>query len=121
MMTSSLPDARTFLARYWQKKPLFARGVLPRFANALERAQIFELACRDDVESRLVTGARKSWRVEQGPFRRRDLMRLPPRYPQLHFAMECAAGSHAVAAPTPVGEAALTDVTPARPGSETRS
>jgi hypothetical protein len=50
-----------------------------------------------------------------------NLMRLPPRYPQLHFAMECAAGSHAVAAPTPVGEAALTDVTPARPGSETRS
>jgi 50S ribosomal protein L16 3-hydroxylase len=68
MMTSSLPDARTFLARYWQKKPLFARGALPRFANVLTRAQIFELACRDDVESRLVTGARKSWRVEQGPF-----------------------------------------------------
>jgi len=79
MMTSSLPDARTFLARYWQKKPLFARGALPRFANVLARAQIFELACRDDVESRLVTGARKSWRVEHGPFRRRDLMHLPPR------------------------------------------
>ena len=60
MMTSSLPDARTFLARYWQKKPLFARGALPRFTNVLGRAEIFELACRNDVDSRLVTGARKS-------------------------------------------------------------
>src|SRR5262245_51292204 len=50
-----------------------------------------------------------------------NLMRVPPRYPQLHFAMECAAGSHAVAAPTPVGEPDWTEVTSARPGSETRS
>ena len=40
---------------------------------------MIELACRDDVESRLVIGARKSWRVEHGPFRRRDFTRLPPR------------------------------------------
>ena len=82
-MTDNLPenvaDARAFLAEFWQKKPLFARGALPACAGALDRARMLELACRDDVESRLVTGARKSWRVERGPFRKRDLLRLPRR------------------------------------------
>jgi hypothetical protein len=32
-----------------------------------------------------------------------NLMRLPPRYPQLHFSMECPAGTHCLAEPTPVG------------------
>ncbi len=40
---------------------------------------MIELACRDDVESRLVIGTRSTWRVEHGPFRRRDFARLPPR------------------------------------------
>ncbi len=48
-----------------------------------------------------------------------NLMRLPPKYPQLHFAMECAAGSHAVPEPTPVGAPAPA-VTSAPPGSENR-
>ncbi len=78
-MTDTLPGARKFLAQFWQKKPSFTRGALRQFADALDRARIFELACRDDVESRLVTGTRTSWEVERGPFRRRDLGRLPPR------------------------------------------
>jgi 50S ribosomal protein L16 3-hydroxylase len=78
-MTDSLPGARKFLAEFWQKKPLFARGALPQFAHGLDRARMLELACRDDVESRLVVGARKSWRVEQGPFHPHDFKRLPPR------------------------------------------
>jgi hypothetical protein len=32
-----------------------------------------------------------------------NLMRLPPRYPQLHFVMECPAGTHCLPAPTPAG------------------
>jgi hypothetical protein len=32
-----------------------------------------------------------------------NLMRLPPRYPQLHFSMECPAGTHCLAEPTPAG------------------
>jgi amino acid permease-like protein len=50
-----------------------------------------------------------------------NLMRLPPRYPSLHFAMECPAGSHAVAAPSPVGEPLAAGVTPPPPGSENQS
>ncbi len=75
----SLPGARRFLAEFWQKKPLLARGVLKEPAATLDRAQLIELACRDDTESRLVIGAGGKWRVEQGPFRRRDFTRLPPR------------------------------------------
>jgi 50S ribosomal protein L16 3-hydroxylase len=76
---SGIVDTRRFLSQFWQKKPMFARGALPRLDGAIDRACLIELACRDDVESRLVTGARKSWRLEHGPFRRRDFARLPPR------------------------------------------
>ena len=78
-MINNLPDARRFLAEFWQKKPLLARNALARFAGALDRARMIELACRDDVESRLVIGARKTWRVAHGPFRKRDFAQLPPR------------------------------------------
>ena len=78
-MIDNLPDPRAFLAQYWQKKPWFARGALPQFSAELDRKRMIELACRDDVESRLVIGARRDWCVERGPFRRRDFARLPPR------------------------------------------
>ncbi len=71
--------ARRFLEEFWQKKPLLARGVLPQLAASIDRARLIELACRDDVESRLVTSARKTWRVRHGPFRRSDFAQLPPR------------------------------------------
>ncbi len=74
-----LPPARLFLEKYWQKKPLLARGLPGQLGNALDRARMIGLACRDDVESRLVFGARNTWRVEQGPFRKRDFAQLPPR------------------------------------------
>ena len=43
-----------FLAEYWQKKPLLVRGALPGFQGLLTRAEIFALACDDEVESRYV-------------------------------------------------------------------
>jgi 50S ribosomal protein L16 3-hydroxylase len=78
-MMNNLPDTRKFLADFWQKEPLLARGALAQFAAELDRARMIELACRDDVESRLVIGAGKNWQVEHGPFRKRDFARLPPR------------------------------------------
>jgi len=71
--------AARFLREFWQRKPMFARGALPQAGAAIDRARLFALACRDDVESRLVIGADRKWRVEHGPFRRRDLAQLPPR------------------------------------------
>jgi len=81
-MTNNLfcaPETRRFLSGFWQKKPMFARGVLPQLDRAIDRARLIELACRDDVESRLVIGTRRAWRLEHGPFRRRDFAQLPPR------------------------------------------
>jgi 50S ribosomal protein L16 3-hydroxylase len=59
---------RQFLRRYWQKRPLFVRQALPRFAGVVTPATLARLAARDDVESRIVErrGARRETR--HGPF-----------------------------------------------------
>ena len=54
---AGLSDAE-FLRRHWQKKPLLARNALRSHAGAITRDRLFELAARDDVESRIVTRAR---------------------------------------------------------------
>ena len=66
-----------FLRRHWQKKPLLARGALREYAGAFSRDELFDLAQRDDIESRIVQRARGRWRVDHGPFTSRDFRRLP--------------------------------------------
>ena len=68
-----------FLRKHWQKKPLLARAALPEIAGMFCARELMALACRDDVESRLVTRSSGRWRVRFGPFRRRELARLPKR------------------------------------------
>lgn len=68
-----------FLRRHWQKKPLLARDALREYAGVFAREELFELAQRDDVESRIVQRTRRQWKVDHGPFARRDLQRLPRR------------------------------------------
>jgi 50S ribosomal protein L16 3-hydroxylase len=69
-----------FLKRHWQRKPLLVRAALPRFEPLLGRAQLFALARRSDVESRLVVrGARGKWTLEHGPFEKSALP--PPSQP----------------------------------------
>jgi 50S ribosomal protein L16 3-hydroxylase len=43
----------------------------------VDRKRLFELAARDDLESRLVERADRCWRVRHGPFGLRELKRLP--------------------------------------------
>jgi 50S ribosomal protein L16 3-hydroxylase len=70
-----------FMRRHWHKKPLLVRGALPGMAPLLSRAQLFELASRDEVESRLVSQARGKWQFRRGPFGRRALPALTqPRW-----------------------------------------
>lgn len=59
---------RTFLRRYWQKRPLLVRGALPGFAGVLDRRALGALAVRDDVESRIVKRRRGRWDTAHGPF-----------------------------------------------------
>ncbi|HYR34253.1 MAG TPA: cupin domain-containing protein [Burkholderiales bacterium] len=59
---------REFLRRHWQKRPLYVRGALPRFTGVLDARQLFTLARRDDVESRIVTRKGRRWDTTHGPF-----------------------------------------------------
>lgn len=73
-LLGGLTPAR-FMKRHWQKKPLLVRGALPGFAPLLSRAELFELAAREEVESRLVARSGGKWQFRRGPFSRRA---LPP-------------------------------------------
>jgi len=70
-----------FMERYWQKKPLLIRAAVPGFAPLLDRAELFDLAASDDVESRLVVQpeAGNQWSFRRGPFKRRSLPSLKQR------------------------------------------
>ena len=68
---------REFLRRHWQKRPLFVRAALPRFAGVLGERELRALAARDDVESRVVEHRGRRYETVHGPFarlrpRRRD-------------------------------------------------
>lgn len=71
----------TFLRRHWQKRPLFVRGAMPNCGAWLQPGTLFELAARDDVESRLIIRNRNRWTVKHGPisFTRAKLRDLPER------------------------------------------
>lgn len=69
-----------FMRRHWEKKPLLVRQAIPGFSALLERGELFELAERDEVESRLVSQTDRSgkpkWQFKRGPFARRALPAL---------------------------------------------
>lgn len=64
-----------FMKRHWQKKPLLVRNAIPGFQPVLPPRELFALAARDEVESRLVVHEGRRWRLQRGPFPRRA---LPP-------------------------------------------
>ena len=68
-------SAAQFMRRHWQKRPLLVRQALPGVTAPLSRAELFALAARDDVESRLVVQRDKAWTLRHGPLSRRA---LPP-------------------------------------------
>ncbi len=80
------------MKKHWQKKPLLIRQAAPGVKPPIDRKALFELAGRDDVESRLIvqTSAQASkpgakaagkgqasgdWSLKHGPLPRRS---LPP-------------------------------------------
>lgn len=64
-----------FMKRHWQKKPLLIRQAFPGFRPLIDRARLFDLAGRDEVESRLIVHQPKGWKLRHGPFPRSA---LPP-------------------------------------------
>jgi 50S ribosomal protein L16 3-hydroxylase len=63
----------TFMRRHWQKKPLLIRQAVPGIVPIAPRAQLFELASREDVESRLILRGSRGWSMKRGPLLRRSL------------------------------------------------
>ena len=76
---------REFMRRHWQRRPLLVRSAIRRIVPPLSRSELFALAARDDVESRLVRVRNKrDWSLTQGPIAR---SKLPPlRQPGLDSA-----------------------------------
>jgi 50S ribosomal protein L16 3-hydroxylase len=66
-----------FLSQFWQKKPLLIRNAIPNFKGVVQAPELFALSLRHDVESRLVSRRGGSWRLQQGPFSRTRIARLP--------------------------------------------
>jgi 50S ribosomal protein L16 3-hydroxylase len=66
----------TFLAEYWQKKPLLIRQAIPNFTGLLSPNELAGLACDDDVQARLVQYKNKKWSVKNGPFDDADFAKL---------------------------------------------
>ncbi len=57
-----------FFNDYWQKKPLLIRQAIPHFKPLLSRDALFDLATKEDVESRLISHAKGQWDIQSGPF-----------------------------------------------------
>jgi len=79
----SLPggiDAETFLAQYWQHRPLLVRDAFPGWRNPLQPDELAGLACEPEVESRIVTGRIGGhWQLEHGPFDESAFAGMPAR------------------------------------------
>ncbi|WP_353139105.1 cupin domain-containing protein [Limnohabitans sp.] len=71
-----------FMTTYWQRKPLLVRQAIPEFKPLLSRPELFELAQKNEVESRLVmgtNGGQRDWQMQRGPFKRRAIPKLTER------------------------------------------
>src|SRR3954467_6682467 len=70
-------SAKNFLSRFWQKKPLLIRDAIPGFDGIIQPPELFRLAGRDDIESRIVRRRGGRWTLAHGPFALADIARQP--------------------------------------------
>lgn len=68
-------SAARFMQTHWQRKPLLVRQAIPGFQPLLARADLFALAAREEVESRLVRQGARGWQFRRGPFQRLPALR----------------------------------------------
>ena len=68
-------STRQFLEEYWQQKPLFVKGAWPDFTSPVSPDDLKDVACRDDVEARLILeeGGDYPWELRFGPFEPEEL------------------------------------------------
>lgn len=71
-------DRESFLAQYWQRKPLLVRNAITHFRTPISRHELAGLALEEDVESRLIEHSQNHWHVHHGPFTEADFQREQP-------------------------------------------
>ncbi len=65
------------MRRHWQKSPLLVRQAIPAEGlSVLTRAELFALAARENVESRLIQQLHGNWQLRPGPIPRSALPAL---------------------------------------------
>ena len=73
-----MPDATTFLDRYWQQRPLLIRTAFSDFHCPLSMDEVAGLALDEAIESRLIRGSTEAgWSLQHGPFDETALSSLP--------------------------------------------
>lgn len=68
-------SAAQFMRRHWQKKPAVLRGAAR--PGQISRVELFALARREDMESRLVSQQGGRWSLKSGPFARLPAVKSP--------------------------------------------
>ena len=86
----------TFLAEYWQKKPLLIRQALPGIQPIVAADELAGLACEEEVESRLIiqNAETDEWTLTHGPFVEANFSELP----KTHWTLLVQAVDHWVPA-----------------------
>jgi 50S ribosomal protein L16 3-hydroxylase len=69
----------SFMRRHWHRHALLARAAHAGTCQVIDETALFDLAARDDVESRLVIREGSQFFLEHGPFSRSRLRRMPGR------------------------------------------
>ncbi|CAM9240657.1 unnamed protein product, partial [Phaeothamnion confervicola] len=79
-------DVDTFMRNYWQRKPLLIRQAFPGCSNGgtplVSKEELLNLACAEDVESRIIQGfvappgGEARWQLSSGPFEEADFSRV---------------------------------------------
>ena len=86
----------TFLAEYWQKKPVLIRQALPEIKPPIAADELAGLACEEEVESRLIIqdAEADTWALTHGPFVDATFSDLP----ETHWTLLVQAVDHWVPA-----------------------
>ena len=71
-------DRGTFLAQYWQKKPLLIENAIDGFLPPVSSDVLAGLALEKEVESRLIEHCDTGWKLHHGPFGAADYQRDRP-------------------------------------------
>ena len=69
----------TFLAEYWQQKPLLIRSAIENYASPISADEMAGLACEPEVESRIILerDGEHPWQCLHGPFEATVFTELP--------------------------------------------